>query len=174
MNTSADRWLPSPSFTGIPPWLPQRPKQWQNWPGAYLPETAHPPGTTHVGYDRIPQYPGGTTCHMLGERDPYFPMDWSMAILLLTAVLIYIVWPLYVLRHLIRKVHIPDHCMSETHADDRSLSMATMNSSRPSTMRTETRWEPLRTLGARCRRIETRMCSRPARLTLRSKRTDST
>lgn len=86
-------------------------------------------------------YPGATTCSMLGEREPYFPMDWSLALLILTAILIYIVWPLYVLRHLIRKVHIPYRCMSETHADDRSLSMVTTNASRPITRPTGRRWE---------------------------------
>ncbi|KAJ4338746.1 hypothetical protein N0V87_003661 [Didymella glomerata] len=98
-----DRRVPPPSFTGLPPWLPQRPELWQTWPGAHLPDAAHPFGTEYVGHDRVPQYPGGTTCSMLGEREPYFPMGWSLALLILTAILLYILWPLYVLRHLIRK-----------------------------------------------------------------------
>ncbi|KAF3048952.1 hypothetical protein E8E11_005898 [Didymella keratinophila] len=90
-----------------PPWLLQRPQAWQTWPGAHFPEGAHPLGTTYSGYNRVPQYPGGTTCEMLGERDPYFPMDGrsggALFGLIFIAFLVYIAWPIYVLRHLVRK-----------------------------------------------------------------------
>jgi hypothetical protein len=98
---------------------------------------------------------------MLGEREPYFPMGWSLALLILTAILLYILWPLYVLRHLIRKVFISKHCMSETHADDRSLSMATTSASRPTTKPTGPRWEQpprARARWRRRRRSEGRTC----------------
>lgn len=134
----------------------QTPEDWQTWPGAHLPEIAHPPGTHYSNHDHVPMYPGGTTCNMLCERDPYFPMDWSLALLILTAILIYIVWPLYVLRHLIRKVDIPDHCMSEAHADYRSLSTVTTNASSPITRPTGPRWEPPARARARRRRTESR------------------
>ncbi|KAF1924823.1 uncharacterized protein M421DRAFT_424454 [Didymella exigua CBS 183.55] len=81
--------------------LPTSP--WQSWPGAGLPKIFHPPGTVYVGHDRVPQYPGRTTCSMLGELDPHFPMTWEFLALVIVAFFLYIVWPLYVLRHLIRK-----------------------------------------------------------------------
>ncbi|KAF2627509.1 hypothetical protein BU25DRAFT_458411 [Macroventuria anomochaeta] len=78
---------------------------WKNWPGAHLPKRAHPPGTTY-SQRGVPQYPLGTTCKDLGERDPYFPLDWRLLLLTLVTFLLYIVWPLYVLRHLMRKKSI--------------------------------------------------------------------
>lgn len=137
LNVNYRRWVP-------PPWLPQQTEAWQTWPGAHLPEGAHPPGTKYAHND-VPQYPGNTTCYRLGERDPYFPTTMREAAalfgLIIVAFLIYIVWPIYVIKHLIKKVYIRNHCMSETHADDRSLSLATTNASRPITKPTRLRWE---------------------------------
>lgn len=85
--------------------LPTSP--WSKWPGAGIPKLLHPAGTVYVGHDRIPQYPGGTTCSMLNEQEPHFPITWELFALTLIAFLLYVVWPLYVLRHLIRKVGVP-------------------------------------------------------------------
>ncbi|KAJ4375684.1 hypothetical protein N0V86_007217 [Didymella sp. IMI 355093] len=68
---------------------------WQNWPGARKLEEDHPKDTVYVGHDRIPQYPGGTTCANLGEPEPYFPIDWVLGLLVFVAFLLYVVWPLY-------------------------------------------------------------------------------
>ena len=75
----------------------------KNWPGAYLPREVHPPGTTYNEHG-VPHYPPGTTCKVLGEREPYFPVTWHLFLLSLVAFLLYVVWPLYVLKHLMRKV----------------------------------------------------------------------
>lgn len=80
---------------------------WQKWPGAGIPTAAHPPDTVYKGHNNVPQYPLEATCSMLGEQDPYFPITWHLFVLVLVAFLLYIVWPLYVLRHLIRKVGYP-------------------------------------------------------------------
>ncbi|KAJ4402114.1 hypothetical protein N0V91_007475 [Didymella pomorum] len=99
LNVNYRRWVP-------PPWLPQQTEAWQTWPGAHLPEGAHPPGTKYAHND-VPQYPGNTTCYRLGERDPYFPTTMREAAalfgLIIVAFLIYIVWPIYVIKHLIKK-----------------------------------------------------------------------
>ena len=153
LNINYRRWAP-------PPWLPQRPEAWQTWPGAHLSEGAHPPGTKYA-HNGVPQYPGNTRCKMLGEQDPYFPMDdakscVALAMLIIVAFLVYTVWPIYVIKHLIKKVHISDHCMSETHADDRSLSLATTNASRPTTKPTGRRWHRQPRARARWRMSEGR------------------
>ncbi|KAF3037927.1 hypothetical protein E8E12_003259 [Didymella heteroderae] len=89
-------------------------ESWQNWPGAALPERFHPPGTNYSGHDRVPEYPLSTTCRVLGEDDPYFPVDWSLFLIILVAFLIYIVWPIYVIRHLIRKSVYGDDDLFQT------------------------------------------------------------
>lgn len=73
-----------------------------SWPGGT--NRAKHPSSTLYSPQGVPQYPPGTTCKALSEQDPYFPVTWHLYLLTLVVVLLYIVWPLYVLRHLCRKV----------------------------------------------------------------------
>jgi hypothetical protein len=41
---------------------------------------------------------------MLHGEEPYLPLSWHAVIFGVVAFLLYIVWPLYVLRHLVKRV----------------------------------------------------------------------
>lgn len=43
---------------------------------------------------------------MLGEREPYFPMTWHFCVLSIMAFVLYVMWPIYLIRHLARNVSL--------------------------------------------------------------------
>lgn len=75
----------------------------RTWPGAHLPPARHPRGTTYNSFG-VPQYPPGTTCKMLGEPEPFFPWTWHSVVLGLLLFALYVCWPVYVVKRLMRNV----------------------------------------------------------------------
>ncbi|KAJ4987578.1 hypothetical protein SVAN01_06891 [Stagonosporopsis vannaccii] len=73
----------------------------RTWPGAHLPPGSHPRDTTYNSFG-VPQYPPGTTCKMLDEPEPYFPLTWHFWVLGVLAIVLYLLWPIYVVKHLTR------------------------------------------------------------------------
>ncbi|KAF3001442.1 hypothetical protein E8E13_008001 [Curvularia kusanoi] len=72
-----------------------------DYPGLHLPRNQWPRGM-HLDASGTPVYPPGVTCKALGEEDLYFPVTWRVWVGVVMGMLLYVVWPAYVLYYLIR------------------------------------------------------------------------
>ncbi|KAG9203590.1 hypothetical protein G6514_002608 [Epicoccum nigrum] len=82
---------------GIPLW----PGKAARWPGSHLPRHQWPRGM-HLDEAGNPIYPPGVTCKQLGEEPVYFPVNFLFWIFAVLSVLLYLVWPAYVMWRFLR------------------------------------------------------------------------